>query len=303
MRDERNDDRVAALAARQGGQVSTAQLLDLGLSRAAISRRVGRGWLHRGPRGVYGVGHRRTDAVARRWAALLACGPAALLSHVTAAVVWDLLAPRGGPIHVTVPGRGTRRPRAGMVIHRAVLDAADIDEQHGFPVTGPERTLLDLALVVSPKVHAAAVERSEWLRLTRTRELERLTGERRPGAARLGVAIAEPLTVIRSELERRMRALCRRHGIAEPLVNTPVCGFEVDFHWPEVRLVVETDGGEFHRTRRAFEADRRRDVILTTAGLRVVRFTHAQVTREPAVVAAQLKALGAPPSLRTFRSA
>ena len=303
MRDERADDPIAALAAVQGGQIATAQLLDLGLSRAAISRRVGRGWLHRGPRGVYAVGHRRTDAAARRWAALLACGPPTRLSFTCAGAVWDLIPPRGGPVHVTIPGRGGHRRRAGIVVHQADLTPADVAVHNGFPVTSPERTLLDLAVMVSEKVLAAAFERAEWLRLVRSSELERLTTERRPGAARLRAVAAEPLTVTRSALERTLLALCRRHRLTAPLVNTVVCGFEVDFHWPDIGLVVETDGGEFHRTRRAFENDRRRDVVLTTAGFRVVRFTHAQVTHEGDDTARRLLALGVPPSARTFRSA
>ena len=72
-------------------------------------------------------------------------------------------------------------------------------------------------------------------------------------------------------------------------VNAIVCGLEVDFHWPRRRLVVEVDGWTFHRTRRAFERDRERDAILAAGGIRVLRFTHRQVTREPALVAAALR--------------
>jgi len=53
--------------------------------------------------------------------------------------------------------------------------------------------------------------------------------------------------------------------------------------------VVEVDGWTFHRTRRAFERDRERDAKLATAGVRVLRFTHRQVTREPALVAAAIR--------------
>ena len=70
-------------------------------------------------------------------------------------------------------------------------------------------------------------------------------------------------------------------------------GYEVDFRWPRHDLVVETDGGEFHRTRLAFEEDRRRDAALVVAGHRVLRFTHARVTDEPAAVAETVRsALG-----------
>ena len=86
-------------------------------------------------------------------------------------------------------------------------------------------------------------------------------------------------------------ALCDTHGIPAPAVNTLVDGHEVDFFWRARRLVVETDGHEDHGTRAAFERDRAKDARLTLAGYRVVRFTHRQVTREPADVAATVLAL------------
>jgi very-short-patch-repair endonuclease len=288
------DQLVADLAARQGGQVSTAQLRALGLDGSAVARRVAAGRLHRGPRGVYAVGHRRTDIVARRWSALLIAGPRAVLNDATAGAVWDLHPEPGGPVHVAVPGGGGRAKRRGIVLHRPALAPEDVTTHNGYPVTTVERTLLDLAANASEARFEAAFERAEFLRLTRSRELDRVTAGAPPGSARLRAARAEPLTVTRSALERRMLALCRRHGIERPLVNQPFGAYEIDFLWPSVRLAVEADGGEFHRTRRAFEHDRRRDATLTAAGLRVVRFTHRQITHEPDATAAMLVAVGAP---------
>ena len=109
----------------------------------------------------------------------------------------------------------------------------------------------------------------------------------------LGAVLAAPLTRKRSDLERDFVALCARHSIPAPTVNTRLLGYEVDFHWPAHGLVVETDGGEFHLTRSAFEEDRRRDAELMVAGHPVLRFTHARVTDQPADVAATVRrALG-----------
>jgi very-short-patch-repair endonuclease len=99
------------------------------------------------------------------------------------------------------------------------------------------------------------------------------------------------LSVTRSVLERRFLKIVRRHKLPLPEVNVMVCGYEVDFFWPEHRLVVETDGGEHHRTRRAFERDRQRDADLQAAGFRPVRFTHRRITREPGWVGKRLEQL------------
>jgi very-short-patch-repair endonuclease len=85
--------------------------------------------------------------------------------------------------------------------------------------------------------------------------------------------------------------LCREHALPQPLVNHWVCGFEVDAVWPRQRLVVEIDGYDTHRTRAAFERDRARDAELQLAGYRVLRFTQRMLEREPAAVAATIRAM------------
>ena len=87
--------RIAMLAARQGGVVGHAQLRVLGLSAAGIDRRIAAGRLHPLHRGVYAVGHQQVGEVGRRWAAVLACGAEAVLSHRKAAAAWDLVSGAG----------------------------------------------------------------------------------------------------------------------------------------------------------------------------------------------------------------
>ena len=98
-------------------------------------------------------------------------------------------------------------------------------------------------------------------------------------------------TVTDSDLERRFLRLVRRAGLPKPRTQDVVCGLRVDFHWPELRLVVETDGLTYHRTPAQQARDRRRDQILAAAGLTPLRFTNAQVRREGASVMATLKAV------------
>src|SRR3954469_2847135 len=141
------DRAIAALAARQYGLVTRAQLRALGLGETAIGKRAAAGRLHRVHRGVYAVGHRVLPVRGAWMAATLACGDGAVLSHTTAAALWELRA-TDGSVHVTVPSSGGRR-RPGLVIHRDPTIAADgITTRHGLPVTKVARTLLDLAAML-----------------------------------------------------------------------------------------------------------------------------------------------------------
>jgi very-short-patch-repair endonuclease len=98
-------------------------------------------------------------------------------------------------------------------------------------------------------------------------------------------------TRARSDFEELLLELCRKYGLPQPMVNQVVEGFEVDFVWPEVRVIVEADGWSAHRTCTAFERDRLRDATLEAGGWRVIRITWKRLLREHEVVAAQLARL------------
>jgi hypothetical protein len=123
-------------------------------------------------------------------------------------------------------------------------------------------------------------------------------GRRGAGALRSLLAEHAPDHITRSGLEDRFLTVCLDAGLPLPEVNTRIeangTTYEVDFLWRAQRLVAETDGWGPHNTRDAFETDRRRDAALLVAGLRVVRFTWRQITREPGDVAETLHALLAP---------
>jgi Protein of unknown function (DUF559)/Transcriptional regulator, AbiEi antitoxin len=283
---------IAALAAEQDSVVSTAQLRAAGLDGPAVARRVRRGVLHPVHREVYAVGHPRLGVRGRWMAAALACGPAAFVSHRAAAAAWDLLPWGGGLVDVTIAGRNGRRGHRGVRVHRVgALPEQQRAAIDGLPVTSAERTLADLAAVLMLRRLEQALERAEARRLVDHAVLAELAAARRPGVGRLRAVLATPPSMTRSELEVAFLALCDRHGLPCPRVNQRIGPYEVDFVWPAHRLVVETDGAERHLTRRAFEIDRARDAALTAGGWRVVRFTHRQVTHEPAGVAAVLRAL------------
>jgi very-short-patch-repair endonuclease len=199
-------------------------------------------------------------------AAVLRCGAGAVLSHRSAAALWGIRPTAASRVDVTVPRDHGHRERRGIVIHRPVR-ATKTTVRDAIPVTTPTQTLIDLSSVLPRPALERALECAETLRLLDVASLP-------PRLAKIAGAI-EPR--LRSPLEAQFVSLCRERGLPTPRVNAVVEGLEVDFSWPEQRLVVETDGHRHHGTRAAFERDRERDAGLTAEGWRVVRITHRRL--------------------------
>jgi very-short-patch-repair endonuclease len=274
--------RVAALAARQYGLVTTRQLAAAGISKHAIRHRVAQGRLSRYHRGVYLFGPLQAQFTPEM-AAVLACGPTALLSHDSAAAVYGFR-PRPTNPHVTVT-TGDPRP-ANVTVHRATphlsLKAA---VHYGLPLTTPERTLADLAAMLPQRELDRAAEQAQILRLP----IEAIG--RRRGAARLRRALRTDPRMTRSEAEARLLALIRAARLPTPRTNVRIGRHEVDLVWDAQRVIVEVDGFAYHGTREAFERDRLRDAELQAAGYRVVRVTWRMIVDEPEALVARLAAL------------
>jgi putative AbiEi antitoxin of type IV toxin-antitoxin system/transcriptional regulator with AbiEi antitoxin domain of type IV toxin-antitoxin system/uncharacterized protein DUF559 len=292
------DAEIATAAACQHGVVSRAQLYEIGLSRDAITRRIAAGRLHSMHRGVYAVGHPRVSREGCWMAAVLACGPGAALSHRSAAALWGIR-PYSGRIELTVPA--ARRKSHLFIARRSSLEPDERTAERGIPATTPARTLLDLAAVLEHDHQLdKAIRQAEYLRIFDAKELERLLQRhpRRPGIQRLRKSIATAsagMTITRSELEDRFRALLLRADLPTPIMNaaielgehTPV---EVDALWPEHQLVAELDSRGVHDTAGAFEADRLRDRRLAVRGYTVLRITWWQLLGDPDQVIADITA-------------
>ena len=227
-------------------------------------------------------------------AAVLACGRQSLLSHRTAAALWDMAPTSTSLVEVTAP-RG-RTAQRGIRLHRVRrLADADRTTHDRMPVTTVARTLFDLAEVVDSTKLERAFERAERLELLDVAAVEdvcrRNRGRRALRHLTALLPSLAPTPRTRSELERDFLDFCRAQGLPEPEANVLVAGFEVDALWREQRLVVELDGFEFHRTRAAFERDRARDAALQLAGYRVLRITWRRLRDEPREVAATIAAL------------
>jgi len=212
-----------------------------------------------------------------------------VLSHRCAAALWDVLSPPTGPIHLTTSRANASTP--AIRVHRSTtLHATDLTRCDDLPLTTVARTLVDLADVLTPHRLERAFHRAEHLRILDARAihavLARCRGRRtRAVRAALRTLASGGPDVTRSELEERFLALVARAGLLRPRVNARVEGFEVDFLWPQRRVVVETDGMAAHATRRAVQRDRERDRALLLAGYRVVRFTPHDLGRPHDVVA------------------
>ncbi len=292
---------IARVAKAQHGVVTTQQLH--GLGRGAIAHRAAQRRLTPLHRGVYLVALQLDVPLSREMAAVLACGAGAALSHRSAAMVWQLAgADPLAEVEITV--RGGDRRRDGIRVHRvADLDQRDLTRHARIPITTPARTLVDLAFVAEDRELARAFEQAQILRLVTPRDIRAAlarspTGRGRRAVRKLLEAAAEP-RFTRSRAEERMLELIRASGLPVPRTNVRVHGFEVDLHWPEQRLVAEVDGYAYHRSRAAFERDRRRDQRLQLAGQRVLRVTWRQMVDEPfALVAGLARALGSTPRER-----
>src|SRR5918992_2337338 len=238
------DMEIATLAAAQHGVVTRAQLRALGMSASAITRSANVGRLHRVHHGVFAVGPPVLTTEGRWMAAALAAGDGAVVSHATAAAAWDLRRLGSGAIHVTVPGDGGRRRRAGIRIHRSTLEPGDATTHRGIPITTPARTLIDLAATLRGRPLEQALDRAEQLRIVDFADLRHRIAVRpgRPGSHALQAVLSRYTagsTVTRSELEERFLALCDDHGLPRPEVNIRIEGFEVDFVWRDARVIVE----------------------------------------------------------------
>jgi very-short-patch-repair endonuclease len=273
-----------ALAREQHWVVSRAQMLALGFSPKAIAHRLKTGEVHRIRNGVYSVGRPEISRLGEFMAAVLACGPAAFISHHSAAELWEIRPPIGPRIHVSIVAAHARR-RPGLMIHRRVaITDADVTRRHGIPVTTPTCTLIDIAPGLDRATVEAAINEGNKRNLIDPDDLRTAL---EPAAGRPGVAtVREVLTrsafrLTDSELERLFLPIAENAGLRDLEAQQWVNGFRVDFLCREIGLVIETDGLRYHRTPSQQARDRLRDQTHAAAGLTTLRFTYAQIRFEP----------------------
>ena len=297
--------RVWELAKKQHGVVARAQLVELGLSEEAIRHRLARGRLHRLMPGVYAVGRPEVGERGHWIAAVLSCGPHALLSHRSAAALLGIRKPRRDPAaEVVVPARLPRR-RPGVCAYRRATSVADRGVSDdavpaslrwrlvdNIPITGPAVVLVDLASCLPTWQLEAAINEADHLDLVDPEELRSAIEllPRRPGLRRLRQLLdASTQALTATVLEGLFLPLAAEAGLPLPTTQATPGSHRVDFYWEELGLVVETDSLRYHRTAFKQAADKRRDNHHALSGLITLRFTHSQVRHEPDYVLTGLK--------------
>jgi hypothetical protein len=224
-------------------------------------------------------------------AAVLSCGPGAVLSHGSAGALLGIWSEDREEIEVSVhPGWDRRRP--GIRVHRRRgLDRHAIGTFDRIPVTSPAQTLIDLAVRHDRMTMERMVDEADRLDLITPPKLRAALAHHHgePGVARLRTWLdRRTFRLTRSRLERFFLPLAGDAGLPVPETKVWVNGFEVDFHWPDLRLVVETDSLRHHRTPAQQTRDHLRDQAHAVAGFTALRFTHEQVRYEPEHVRAVL---------------
>jgi hypothetical protein len=287
---------VAALASRQHGVVAHWQLRALGFTDDAIDYKVGAARLNPVHLGVYAVGHTKLTTRGRWMAAVLACGPEALLSHWDAAALWQLLGRNGSLVHVTI-ARNHKYVRSGQIkVHRPrVIHPDDAAISDDIPVTSVARTLVDLAPFAHKDTLARAWDEGARLELFTFEDITaaRARSRGKRGIAKIDALIAErrPLPpVTRSTLEIMFVEFCRRYGLPAPAMNTWIGKYEVDAAWHDQRVAVELDS-RYHDNEGSFERDPVRDADLQIARYRILRVTYRRLLTQPDELATSIRRL------------
>ena len=273
------------------GPFSIAQAERAGVKRDQLR---GAGY-RRLTRGVYVAAELDDGPMSRLRGLATRLRPGCAFSGHAAAVIHGLDLPLEPPIEATVPPGLHVTPRADLRIRRGQLGAGDVVERHGMPVTSPARTAFDLARCLPLVEAVVCVDMALNRHLTSRSDLEQYIAvhDRAWGVpqARRVLDLAEHGA--QSPMESRLRMLLVLRGLPRPQVQMPVqdgrgriVGY-ADLGYPDARLGIEYDGN-LHRT--SLTTDDRRQNQMQLAGVRLLRFTAADVYQRPDEVTEQVRA-------------
>jgi very-short-patch-repair endonuclease len=301
------DDAICALARRQFGVFSRCQAMECGATPSLVKRRIAAGSWVPVAEGVYRLRDYPESWPASLLTAVLATTGPAVVSHEAAAALHGLATFQPGRVVVTIR-HGAGRQRSGVGVHQ-LDDLRDehVMALHGIPVTTIARTIVDLAAVCRRARVAHVVDEALADGRVTVDELWRcfddIARPAKPGVRtmrRVLGAHSDETVRSKTKLERLLFRVLRRGGLPRPHVEYPFPGRlpgegRVDAAYPDVKLIIEADSRRWHTRKRDFAVDRQRDNEATLAGWRTLRFTWADLTKEPrAVVQAIRAALGLP---------
>jgi very-short-patch-repair endonuclease len=268
---------LARIADLAYGVVTYEEMVDARISRGEIRHRLQTGALLREYPGVYRVGHQAPSTEATYLAAVRACGDGALLCGRAAGHLLMLF--KGPPPPPEVVTRTERRIKGIRTKRSRRLDPRDGMVWRGIPVTTVARTLVDLAAELRIDELARVCHEAGVRYGTTPAEVDEVLGRRptSPGANKLRRIMSGDAPVTLSRLEKRFLRLLREHRLPRPETNRPAGSYIVDCRWPEHKLTVELDSYRFHRSRHAWERDRRREREAYARGDAFRRYTWGDV--------------------------
>lgn len=283
---------VWRIASRQHDRVTVEQLIELGMTRDAIVHRVRVGKLFRVTRSVLAISRPRGTREERWMTAVLGCGrEVAAIGDSSALALYGVGSETDGVTHVSVPSPLHPRCEGVRVRRRRLVLPAEWRVRNFIPVTSPALTIIDNARRLEEEGTESLITAACQKDLL-TPDILRAAAERyrRIPGSRLVRTILDrhDFMLTDSELELWFGRIVRRYGFPQPLPQQMVCGFRVDFFWPDLGLIVECDSLRFHRTAERQTRDAERDQIHTAAGYTTMRFTRYQVRHQPEVVAERL---------------
>lgn len=277
---------------------SRFELLAEGFTSSRIKNWYQRGRLIKVIRGVYSLGRdvESTDAALR--AALAFAGPEAALTGVSACLKWGLVKSRLPiPTYIEVAkstGKARKQRGSSPAMRRTVvnvirrqLDPLDLRVKDGMSLVRPAMALVDFAANASDREVRFAFLEACRLRLFDERDLTycftAMAGRR--GVARLRPFLAlwvRELLRIKSVLEGWFLLEWVERSLPMPEVNIRIFGYEVDFLWRELGVVLELDGDAFHSDPPQKGIDREKQRFLESRGLIVIRVTYAEFAADRA---------------------
>lgn len=178
-------------------------------------------------------------------------------------------------------------------MRRAPPDERDAALRHAIPLTTVPRTLVDLAASLPEPALARACHEAGVLHDVTPTQVEAVLDRRpnSPGASSLRKVLLGDVPVTLSVLERKFLSRLRDAGLPLPKTNTSAGGRRVDCRWPEHRLTVELDGYRYHRSRHAWEQDRRRERSARARGDEFRRYTYGDVFEDSRLMLRELHGL------------
>jgi hypothetical protein len=287
--------RLENTARYQDGVFSRRQALDSGLSRRVVRRRLTDGTWVEPASNVNADAGLDMGPAAWRWAAVLACGDRCVISHRSAAAVWNFSVSVPQRPEVSVPNGLHPRPGPQVRVHSIGVPPSEVRSHHGLPVTSRERTVLDCLLTLPLSQGRTLLDRvlqRGWVQLPSIAQAVH-DARCRSGAGRARAVLLGADSGTASQAERVAQALLIRGGITDWVAGYKlVAGGQVvatiDLAFPDVQLAIEIDGWPWHSDPERFQEDRRRQNVLVAAGWTVLRFTWADLVERPQQVLAMI---------------